>query len=57
MVSHFSGMNSEHKAVKKIANVGKKKPKGTKSLMENIALILSTKRGACTSESASLEKG
>lgn len=50
-------MNPEHKAVKKIANVGKKQTKGTKSLMENIALILPTKRGTCTSESASLERG
>lgn len=56
MLSHFSDMNPEHKAVKTIANVGEK-PKGTTSLMENIALILPTKHGASTSESASFEKG
>lgn len=56
MLSRFSDMNPEHKAVKTRASVGEK-PKGTKSLMENIALILPTKRGAYTSESASLERG
>lgn len=34
MLSHFSDMNPEHKAVKTIANVGEK-PKGTTNLMEN----------------------